>query len=222
MNETDGMKALNSTCLRELERFRGIRRLHNHWSQPAGHPAYFWYLTFENSMQLHCLARECQKAINFPYYDLTPVNDLHLTIDRVAFDGDITHSRLADIEAAAKRACRKLPSFEVTIGALGGTAGAIGFTAFPAQPVQALRDTLRAATLSVFPEAPVTRSDFHPHVTIAYANSDAPAAEAITAVESLNPIARVDVTISEGTLVLLERRRRSYSWRVVSRIPLNR
>ena len=216
------MKALDSTSLEELERFRSIRRLHNHWSQPIGRPAYFWYLTFENSTQLHSLARECQKAISFPYYDLTPAGGLHLTIDRIAFDGDITRSQLTAIEAAAARACREIPPLEVTIGALGGTAGAIGFTAFPAQPIRDLRDTLRAATLSVFPEAPVTRADFHPHVAIAYANSDGvPAAEAIAAVEALNPAARVDVTISEGTLVLLERRPRSYSWQVVSRIPLN-
>jgi 2'-5' RNA ligase len=216
------MKALGCTGLEELERFRGIRRLHNHWSRPIGRPAYFWYLTFEKCAHLHSLARECQKAISFPYYDLTPVSDLHLTIDRVAFDGDITQNQLTAIEAAATRACREIPPFDITIGALGGTVGAIGFTAFPAQPIQDLRDTLRAATLSVFPKAPVKRSDFHPHVAIAYSNSDGvPAAEAIAAVEALNPTARVNVTISEGALVLLERRSRSYAWQLVSRVPLS-
>ena len=222
MSEAGSTNTLDSTSFEELERFRGIRRLHNHWSQPIGRPAYYWYLTFENSTQLHSLARECQNAIDFPYYDLTPMDGLHLTVDRVAFGGDITRSQLAAIEGAAVRACHEIPPFDVTIGALGGTAGAVGFTAFPAQPIRDLRDALRGATLSVFPEAPVTSSDFHPHVAIAYANSDdVPAAEAIAAVEALNPAARVDVTISEATLVLLERRRRSYSWQVISRIPLN-
>ena len=222
MNEVGSMKAPDSISLEELDRFRSIRQLHNHWAQPFGRPAYFWYLTFENSTQVHSLATECQKAIDFPYYDLTPVDGLHLTVDRVAFDGDITRSQVADIEAAAVHACHEMPPFDVTIGALGGTMGAVGFTAFPAQPIRDLRDALRGATVSVFPEAPVTHSDFRPHVAIAYANSnDVPAAEAIAAVETLNPTARVDVTISEATLVLLERRRRSYSWQVVSRIPLN-
>lgn len=217
------MKTLDSISLEELERFRGIRQLRNHWAEPIGRPAYFWYLTFENTAQLHSLVRECQKAISFPYYDLTPVNDLHLTIDRVAFDGDITREQLAAIETASKRACRNIASFDVTIGALGGTAGAIGFTAFPAQPIRDLRNTLRGATLSVIPEAPVKHSEFHPHVTIAYANCDAvPATEAIAAVETHNPTARVDVTITEGTLVLLERRQHSYSWQAVARAPLSR
>lgn len=221
MNETGSVKAVDSTSLEELERFRDIRWLHNHWSQPIDRLAYYWYLTFEDSQQLYSLAAECQKTISFPYYDLTPAGGLHLTIDRVAFEGDITRRQITAIEAAAARACRKITPFEVTIGALGGTSGAIGFTAFPAKPIRDLRDTLRMAALSVFPEAPVTRSDFHPHVAIAYANSDdVPAAEAIAAVETLNPSARVDVTISEAKLVLLERRTRSYSWQVVSRIPL--
>ncbi len=221
MNDTGDMTTPECIYLEELEKFRGLRRLHNHWSRPIGRAAYFWYLTFENYPQLHSLVSECQKAINFPYYDLIPAADLHLTIDRVAFGGDITQDQLAGIEAAATSACRNIPPFEVTIGALGGTVGAIGFTVFPAQPIRELRDTLRAATLSVCPNAPVRHSDFHPHVAIAYGNCDGvPAAEAIAAVEALNPTAIVDVTINEATLVMLKRHSRSYAWQVVSRIQL--
>jgi 2'-5' RNA ligase len=168
---------------------------------------------------LHALTAECQKAIAFPYYDLTPARGLHLTIDRVAFDGDITRRQITGVETAAAHACQGVPPFK---GALGGTSGAVGFTAFPAKPIQELRDKLRTAALSVFPEAPVMRSDFHPHVAIAYANSDdIPAAEAIAAVETLNPSASVNVIIGEAKLVLLEQCSGSYSWQVVSRIPLN-
>ena len=204
-----------------LEHFRTIQWLHNHWARPAGPRAYYWYLTFESSPALHSLARECQDAIAFPYYDLTPVPGLHLTLDRIAFDGAITPDQLAAIEAAAADACRTLAPFPVTVGALGGTRGAIGFTAFPVQPVRDLRDALRAATLSVCPQAPVRRSEFHPHVAIAYANSDGiPAAEAIAAVEKLHATARAEVTVTDAALVLLERRQRAYAWHPVARIPL--
>lgn len=207
--------------LEELERFRNIKLLHNHWSRPIGPRAYYWYLTFENCPELHSLASQCQEAISFPYYDLTPLPDLHISLDRVAFDNDITLDRLEVIEAVAVRACEKVPPFDITIGSLGGTPGAIGFTAFPARPIQELRDTFRAATLSVYPDAPVRQSEFHPHVAIAYANSDnVPAAEVIATVEQLNATAPASVTITEGTLVLLERRSRSYAWQAVSRIPL--
>jgi hypothetical protein len=52
-------------------------------------------------------------------------------------------------------------------------------------------------------------------------NSDnVPAAEAISAVEKLNSAAHVSITITEASLVLLERRPRSYSWQMVKKIPL--
>jgi 2'-5' RNA ligase len=217
----NSIEAAEFTSMEELERFRNIRFLHNHWSRPIGPRSYYWYLTFENYPELHSLARECQEAVSFPYYDLTPLHDLHITLDRVAYGGDITPDRLRAIEAAAIHACEKVPPFDITIGSLGGTPGAIGFTAFPARSIRELRDTFRAATLSVFPDAPVKPSEFHPHVAIGYANSDnVPAAEVIAAVERLNATAYVSVTITEGTLVLLERRSRSYAWQVVSRIPL--
>jgi 2'-5' RNA ligase len=148
---------------------------------------------------------------------------LHLTLDRVAFDMDISTDVLHDIEAAAVHACQHVRAFEIKIGLLGGTRGAIGFTASPAPEIAGLRDTLRSATLSVYPDAPVRSSDFHPHVAIAYANADnVPAGDVIAAVERLNAAASVDLTIPvrSGALVLLERRPRAYAWQVVARIPL--
>jgi 2'-5' RNA ligase len=213
--------AENSVALEELERFRNIQWLHNHWARPISPRSYYWYLTFENYPELHSIARECQRAISFPYYDLTPPGELHLTLDRIAPDRDITPEQLGAVETAAIRACGEIPPFDVTIGYLGGTRGAIGFTVHPPQPIRELRDTLRAATLSTYPNAHVRGSEFHPHVAIAYANSDSvPAKETIAAVEKLNSTAQVSVTITHATLVLLERRPRSYAWQAVSRIPL--
>jgi 2'-5' RNA ligase len=217
MAETDRVADPN---LEELEHFQNIRLLHNHWSRPIGPRSYYWYLTFEDSAELRNLAANCQEAIAFPYYDLTPLPDLHLTLDRIAYADNIAHSQLAAIEVAAARASRQIEPFDITIGALGGTAGAIGFAAFPASALWALRDMFRAATLSVYPEAPVGRSRFHPHVTIAYANSDGiPATDVIAAVKRLNSLPHANVTVKEGTLALLERRKRAYAWRAVSRIP---
>lgn len=204
-----------------LERFRKIKRLHNHWSRPIGPRAYYWYLTFEQSPELHTLAAECQKATAFPYYDLVPMRNLHLTLDRIAFEDHLTTDQLNAIGAAARRVCQEIPPFDITVGSLNGTAGAIGFHAFPARPIRELRDALRSATLLAYPVAPVQDSVAQPHVTIAYANTDAiPAAEIISAVEKLNSIAPVDVTIRQAALVLLERDARSYSWQAVSRVSL--
>jgi hypothetical protein len=206
----------------DLERFRNIRWLHNHWSRSLSTRAYYWYLTFEDSRDLHSLARKCQDAIDFPYYDLTPPRDLHLTLDRIAFAEDIPDSILADITAVAMRACQQMPEFDITIGPLGGTPGAIGFSTLPAKRLKSLRDKLRAATLSVYPEVPVRCNEFHAHA-IAYANSEnIPAVDIVSAVENINATIRADVRVKVGNaaLVLLQQRQRSYAWEVVSRIPL--
>jgi 2'-5' RNA ligase len=204
------------------ERFRQIRQLRNHWSRPIGARAYYWYLTFEDSPELHSLARQCQEAIAFPYYDLVPLDDLHLTLDRVAFEGGITPQQLDAIEAYAINTCRSISPLDITINGLGGTRGALGFHVSPAQRIRDLRDTLRAATLSVYPNAPVSTAEFRPHITIAYANSDdIPATEVLGVVDKLNSaISGMTVTIRYDTLVLLERRQRSYTWEALSRIPL--
>jgi 2'-5' RNA ligase len=186
----------------------------------VGPRAYYWYLTFENASELHSVVLWHQRAIAFPYYDLTPTRDLHLTLNRVAFEGTISPARLAAIEAAAADACGEISPFDISIGWFGGTRSAVGFTAAPYQPLRHLHDALLAATLSVHPQAPVRRSEFHPHVAIAYANADVPAAETVAAVERLHGTAQLRLTIGESVLVLLERRQRSYAWSVVSRIPL--
>jgi 2'-5' RNA ligase len=206
----------------DLERFRNIRWLHNHWSRSMRR-SYFWYLTFEDCPDLHSLARQCQDAISFPYYDRTPPRDLHLTLDRIAFDDDASAEVIPDITASAIRACQQVRAFDISVGPLSGTPGAIGFSASPGEQLRRLRDILRAATLSVYSEAPVRCGDFHAHITIAYANSDGvPAANVVAAVDKLNATAQSDVRVkvTHAALVLLERLPRSYAWDVLSRIPL--
>ncbi|MER5647898.1 2'-5' RNA ligase family protein [Streptosporangium sp. NPDC002524] len=204
------------------ERFLTLRRLTNHWARPATPRAYYWYLEFENSPTLISMVKDCQKAISFPYYDLTPPSGLHLTLDRIAFEDDISPNQLRSIEAAAVRACEETAPFTVTIGHLGGTPGAIGFSASPTDTVRNLRDTLREATLSVYSNAPVKGAEFHSHVAIAYCNTDGvPANQVVAAVERMNALPSVDVTVRQTSLVVLERRPGAYVWQTVSRIALS-
>ncbi|MFC5826988.1 2'-5' RNA ligase family protein [Nonomuraea insulae] len=162
-----------------------------------------------------------QEAVSFPYYDLVPLGDLHLTLDRVAFESDLTPEHLRAINAAATLACREISPFSITVDSLGGTPGAIGFSASPARPIVHLRDTLREATLSVYPDARIKNSELHPHVTIAYCNSsNVPAEKVVAAVENLSMLSCTDIWVKESSLVLLEQRPRAYAWHEIFRIPL--
>lgn len=206
----------------EAEPFGNIRLLRNHWSGPARPRAYYWYLTFASAPGVCNLAARCQQALAFPYYDPVPPQGLHMTLDRIAPDDGITTAQLGSIGDAARLACQAVPPFRISLGKLGGTRGAVGFTVTPAAPIRGLRDALRAATLSACPGAPVTHDETAPHVTIAYGNTDnVPAADAIAAVEKLNASEpKAEAIIEEAELVLLERRQRSYAWEVISRVPL--
>ncbi|WP_432838783.1 2'-5' RNA ligase family protein [Dactylosporangium sp. CA-092794] len=212
--------SVRSVAAQELQRFREIRQLHNHWARKTTRRAYYWYLTFEHCTELQSLAQRCRDGIPLPYYDFTPLAELHMTLERVAFDGDIGLEQIDTIVAAAAQACSALRPFTIAVAGLGGTPGALGFSVVPHEPLRALRDTLREATLSAYPQAPVRPPGFHPHVAIAYCNSDVPATQAITAVERLSPLDIVTVPVSQVALVVIERRSRAYSWHAVTQIPL--
>jgi 2'-5' RNA ligase len=206
----------------EAEPFGNIRLLRNHWSARARPRAYYWYLTFAGAPEVCDLGARCQEALAFPYYDPVPPQGLHMTLDQIAPEGDITTAQLGSIGDAARLACQAVPPFRISLGKLSGTRGAVGFTVTPAAPIRELRDALRAATLSICPDAPVIHHETAPHVTIAYGNTDnVPAADAIAAVGKLNASQpKAEAVVEEAELVFLERRRRSYAWEVVSRVPL--
>jgi len=195
--------------------------LHNHWARPGERRTWQWYLTFEDSPDLQLLAARCQDAIACGYYDLVASNVLHMTLGRVATATEINAEQVNAVTAAARRACAALSAFEITTGALGGTAGALGFAVAPSLPLRQLHEALRAASRAALPELLPMSRPFEPHVTIAYCNTDGvPAARAHTIVKQLHDLPPATATVTTAVLVDLERRERAYVWRPIARIPL--
>ncbi|MFI5714262.1 2'-5' RNA ligase family protein [Nocardia sp. NPDC051750] len=151
---------------------RGSVRLRNHWKRPLGPLGYYWFLTFEASPELRSLVKHCQDSIDFPFYDPTPPDSLHLTIDRIAPVGEISTDQLDSTISSAIRACRGESAFELGIDQLSVVPSAVSLNVSPAHAVHHLRDTLRSATLSACPELQLGHPKPHPpHISIAYANS---------------------------------------------------
>ncbi|MGW4364125.1 2'-5' RNA ligase family protein [Nocardia takedensis] len=185
---------------------------------PLGH---YWFLTFEHAPELHALTKTCQQSIDPAYFDATPVDGLHLTLDRIAYDGASTPEQRASIAEAARRVCSDQAALTLTFEQLTNLRGAVGFVVSPAESVRILRDSLRAATLSVFPDARVKDSSSPPHVTIAYPVFEGLSARAAATSEAMNAmIERIDVMVSEVVMVALEQRGHMYSWQVVARVAL--
>lgn len=182
---------------------------------------YYWFLTFEHAPGLHALTKTCQQTIDPALFDTTPVAGLHLTLDRIAYCGASTPEQRASIAEAARLACADQAPVTLTFAQVTNLRGAVAFAVSPAESVRSLRDTLRTATLSVFPEAQVKDSSSLPHVTIAYPIFEELQARAAATAEAMNAtIEAVDVVVSEVVMVALEQHRNVYSWRVADRIPL--
>ncbi|WP_194828536.1 2'-5' RNA ligase family protein [Nocardia sp. XZ_19_231] len=185
---------------------------------PLGH---YWFLTFEHAPELHALTKTCQQTIDPAYFDATPVDGLHLTLDRIAYDGGSTPEQRASITEAARLVCGDQAPVMLTFEQVTNLRGAVGFVVSPAESVRALRDSLRVATLSVLPEARVKDSSSPPHVTIAYPIFEGLSARAAATAEAMNAmIEGVDVVVSEVVMVALEQRGNLYVWQVVERVPL--
>jgi 2'-5' RNA ligase len=215
MNQADDMQTQGHR--------QAVGFLRNHWTRPLGPLGYYWFLTFEKSPELRALSMECQSSLDFPYYDLAPSDSLHLTLARVADVKELTPGQIHSIGTSAKYACQSLSPFDIETDRLSGVQSAIAFDVRPTHPVLNLRDTLRSATLAACPEISIGLAKPHPpHITIAYANSDGvSAADSMLAIKNVNEIIRkVNIEVTEAAMVLLERRQCSYSWQVVSRIPL--
>ncbi|MGW4094194.1 2'-5' RNA ligase family protein [Nocardia sp. NPDC004750] len=185
---------------------------------PLGH---YWFLTFEHAPDLHALTKSCQQIIDTAYFELTPVDGLHLTLDRIAHDGSSKPEQLEWIATAARHACHDLAPFTLTMERVMNLRGAIGFVASPEERVRALRDALRAATLSILPDAPVKDSASMPHVTIAYPMFEGLAARAAATAARIDwAVGGIDVVVSEVMMAALEQRGNLYRWQVVTRVPL--
>ncbi|GAA5060858.1 2'-5' RNA ligase family protein [Nocardia callitridis] len=197
-------------------------RLKDHWTRPEGPLGYYWFLTFETSPELNTLVSGSQEAIDYPYYDAAPLASLHLTLDRISNDPTSVGADLESIERSATEVCREFEPFQITVDHLNCFRSAVAFDVTPAQRVRQLRDALRGATLHAFPAASVKRGDTNPHISIAYANVDDIAGDRV--VEKMGQVngkvGAARVTVREATMVLLERRQRSYAWEVIARVPL--
>ncbi|MEV6598828.1 2'-5' RNA ligase family protein [Actinoplanes sp. NPDC051346] len=166
------------------------------------------------------MARLCQESLRFPYYDLVVAEELHLTLDRIGDEDQLSPTQLSAIQENAHAMCEQVAPFSVAIGSLTGTAGAVGFSVSPREPIAALRDVLRSATLSGGENVRPKEGAFHAHVAIAYANAEVDPAAAIEAVVRLHSIPPVRVAVTQAQLVLLERQRGSYAWQPIAPVRL--
>ncbi|GIJ51230.1 hypothetical protein Val02_81160 [Virgisporangium aliadipatigenens] len=205
----------------DWRRFSALSRMANHWDRPGwtdGRQAYYWYLTFD-SPALRDLAVSCQRRLDLPFLDPVPPFGIHLTMPRIGWSDEVSPAEVQRIAEAAVAECSAVRRFDLGVGPLSGSAGAVRFSVTPWEQLVLLHDRLRGAVASVLgPGRPA--AEFRPHVGIAYCNRAVPAAPLVARVATLRALPLVTVPVDRVELVLVRRQERAYAWTTLESLML--
>lgn len=212
--------------------FCALDQMDTHWNRPGWRPgrqSYHWMITFEED-ELVEHVRACQndliQAGLVPHsLDLVAPDAVHLTIGRVAFTDEISYeeARTISADAAARSSMpdESLFSFDLRIGPLTGSRGAIRFSVSPWTPLLALHAYLTTITEKCLGARSVMNTDtFRPHIGIAYAHSTIGLDRVRPVLENLRSRIGPTVPVRRASLVQMERDGHSYIYREMSGFDL--
>lgn len=193
-------------------------QLRNHWYwRPGWSPHrrfYTWHITFEGQHELHRLVTTYQAALrDIPGLDLVPLRWLHLTMQGVGFTDEVQPEEARVIANAASKRLARLSPVELTFDQSVIRPEAIAFQPSPAPALTKIRDEIRDGMAELWGDGvPEASKGYEPHVTVAYANIDAPAARTLRALTGIAS-EPVQVTVDNATLIVLSRDQHIYRWK---------
>lgn len=188
----------------------------------VGKGTIYWHVLMSRYPGARAAASAAQDVLRrFSGLHLTPDKWLHMTILVAGSTDDIERGQLDDIAHSVTSALRDVGPLDLTLGRVLYHPEAIMLAVEPADPLRAVQQQIRLATLSVIGatnDAP-TR-EWIPHVTVAYSAAGQPAEPIITALGTSVPAGRVVVdTIS---LVVQWGPERDWDWEQVGAVQLGR
>lgn len=191
--------------------------MRNHWwwrpGWSVGRRFYTWHLTFDGQDDVHRLAAEYRSALAPLGAALTPIPDkwLHLTMQGVGFVGEAEEEDVQAIADAARDRLATVPAFDLRIGPAVLDPEAVLLEVEPEGPVRAVRDAIREAIGAVLGDVPEKADSFTPHVSVAYSNSEGPAAPIAQVLGGLG-IMPARARISAAELIVINRDNKMYEW----------
>lgn len=206
--------------------FQAVEAMAEHWDRPGwwtGRASYHWMVLTSPSGDVLDLVRKAQAGLaDQPGLDMVASDALHLTISRIGWENDVSPGQLLRLADAGQARCADLRPFELEVGPLAGSRGAIRFSVAPWNGLLRLHDRLRAATIDVLGEAvvPAPRSAFRPHLGVAYSGRPQPAGPLVQAVQALRPLPPAQHVVASAELVRLERAERAYLVQPVHTVQL--
>jgi 2'-5' RNA ligase len=201
-------------------------RMRDHWwwrpGWRAGRSMYTWHVTFDGQPELHELVKNYQKALApLRGLDVIPIRWLHLTMQGIGFTDEVTPQDASDIAEAAREHLATCQPVSLSIGPAQVDPEAILLDVSPSGALNPVRDGIRAAIADVRGKSRVPETEeWTPHISIAYSNSDGPAAPYIEALSTATN-APVDLTVSAAHLIKLSRDTHLYQWETKAEVPLS-
>ncbi|MFD4114558.1 2'-5' RNA ligase family protein [Streptomyces niveus] len=192
----------------------------NHWERPGWTPdtrAFYWMLV-PDSEPFTAQVLECQKALENLRFDAVNRASLHLTLGRVGDTDTLSQAALRSLGAAARDAAPA--SFDLVAVPLTASTGAIRYSVAPWHPILELHAALDAAGKTLGLPQERSAASLRPHIGIAYCNRPVPADAVRASIAPLRSLPHVLMRIHDVQLVELRRRKNSYTWTTIHRIPL--
>jgi len=196
--------------------FRALTHMSSHWNRPGwtdGRRSYHWLLDFAHVDAVRDLAERCQAQLGDKAFDFAPLDSLHVTIGRIGFADELPQATVLAVAQEAVLASIGRTPFQLHVGPLAGSHGALRFSVTPWTPLFDLYDQLAVTTGTVLGmPAAMDRNAFRPHLSVAYANSNLPVASLMPTLERLRRLAPVETGVASVALVLLRREGQQYRY----------
>ncbi|XNL80894.1 2'-5' RNA ligase family protein [Actinomadura madurae] len=149
---------------------------------------------------------------------MPPLEWLHVTTLVVGPTEEITGEQQQDMLGAASELLAELPPVAVRLGRILYHPEAIAAEVQPAEPLKQIRNAIQTATLKVTGREGHTEgpTQWTPHMTLAYSETEQPAEPLITALGREIPTNQF--TINAVTLVNQQGPERLWNWHPVGRV----
>ena len=198
-------------------------RMEDHWApQPGvdpGRAQLMWFMCLGHDQQVTELVRLGQARLaRFDGLDLVPPEWLHMTTLIAGYADQIDASQVATMTNQVRTQLAPTPPITITLSRVLYHPRAIMLAATPHDALTpvlaACRDATRAGTGH---DGRLYTEPWVPHITLAYANSETPAAPAIEALGTKLPARQVTV---ESVSLISQTPDQKWTWQLIAELPL--
>ncbi len=205
-------------------------RMRDHWwwrpGWSVGVRQYTWHVTFEDGAALHRTAGTIAASLaRFPALDPVPLRWLHLTVDGVGFEHEVSRRQLDEIAERVATGVNRVvwPPLRFTSLSVGAEGVSLGDNAGRLDGLASVRSILSDASDQVLRGGvpAVGRADtFWPHVSLAYSHGGESQGAVADALRQVDVGTHVEAGAARLTLMKLHRDLRCYEWEVIHQIPI--